>query len=169
MIVQSRFKLGTSGSPLQGIWPAFWSLGESVRHGTGWPGCGEIDTFESINGQSLGYGTIHCGAKCNEPQGLASGMSFDYGKFHTWAHAIDRRSGDWRQQSITWYMDGQAYHIVKGSDLDEASWKSVGQQAMFAQLNVAVGGDWPGKAAANTISGQAAGMEVLYVAVYESN
>jgi beta-glucanase (GH16 family) len=170
MIVQSRFKLGTAGSALQGIWPAFWHLGESVRHGTGWPGCGEIDTFENVNGASLGYGTLHCGAKCNDPSGLTAGIAFDYGKFHTWAHAIDLRSSDWRQQSITWYMDGQAYHVVHGSDLgDEATWASVGHQAMFAQLNVAVGGTWPGSVAANTVSGQAAGMEILYVAVYESN
>ncbi len=39
---------------------------------------------------------------------------------------------------------------------------------MFMTLNVAVGGAWPGSVAANTVSGTAAGMEVLYVAVYES-
>jgi beta-glucanase (GH16 family) len=170
MIVQSRFKLGTSNSPLQGIWPAFWSIGEAVRHGTQWPACGEIDTFENINGQSLGYGTLHCGTACHDSTGLAQGIAFDYGNFHTWAHAIDLRSSDWKQQTITWYMDGQAYHVVHGSDLgDEATWANVGQKAMYAQLNVAVGGQWPGNVAATTVSGQAAGMEVLYVAVYESN
>lgn len=58
LIVQSRFKLGTPGAQLQGIWPAFWSLGEAVRHGTEWPACGEIDTFENVSGGSLGYGTL---------------------------------------------------------------------------------------------------------------
>ncbi len=30
-----------SGDPgrKKGIWPAFWLLGDSIRHGTGWPAC----------------------------------------------------------------------------------------------------------------------------------
>lgn len=44
----------------QGIWPAFWLLGDSIRHGTPWPACGELDVLETVNGQLTGYGTIHC-------------------------------------------------------------------------------------------------------------
>lgn len=169
LIVQSRFKLGSPGANLQGIWPAFWSLGDAVRHGTPWPACGEIDTFENIDGGALGYGTLHCGAACNDPTGLSQGMAFDYGSFHTWAHAIDLRNGDWRQQTITWYMDGHPYHVVHGSDVGDAgTWASVAHNGMFITLNVAVGGGWPGNAAGNTASGVAAGMEVQYVAVYAS-
>jgi beta-glucanase (GH16 family) len=170
IIVQSRFKLGRPGAQLQGIWPAFWSLGQVMREGVGWPQCGEIDTFENINGSPLGLGTIHCGAACNDPTGLSQGIAFDYGNFHTWAHAIDLRSGDWTQQSITWYMDGQAYNFKKGSDVgDEAAWRALAQKAMYMTLNVAVGGEWPGMAAGDTVSGSDAGMEVLYVGVYKSN
>jgi beta-glucanase (GH16 family) len=43
-----------------GIWPAFWLLGDSIRHGTNWPACGELDIMETVNGQLTGYGTIHC-------------------------------------------------------------------------------------------------------------
>lgn len=43
-----------------GLWPAFWLLGASVRSGTPWPACGEIDIMETVNGQLTGYGTIHC-------------------------------------------------------------------------------------------------------------
>lgn len=60
--------------------------------------------------------------------------------------------------------------MVHGSDVgNQATWASVAQSGMFITINVAVGGGWPGNAASNTASGQAAGMEVLYVAVYESN
>ncbi|KAG9233217.1 concanavalin A-like lectin/glucanase domain-containing protein [Amylocarpus encephaloides] len=169
LIVQARFKLGTPGKQLQGIWPAFWNLGENVRTGTQWPECGEIDTFENINGSPLGQGTIHCGASCNDPTGLTQGMNFDYGTYHTWAHAIDLRSGDWRQQSITWYMDGQAYHVKRGADLGaEGQWRALVGQGMYMLLNVAVGGGWPGDAVGDTVTGRDAGMEVGYVGVYRN-
>ncbi|KAF4629669.1 hypothetical protein G7Y89_g8477 [Cudoniella acicularis] len=161
LVVQARLKLGTSGDALQGIWPAFWSLGQAVREGTAWPACGEIDTFENINGASTGYGTLHCGSECQDPTGLSAGMAFEYSGWHTWAHAIDLTSADWTQQSITWYMDGQPYHILTGNDVgNEGVWANVAQKEMFMTLNVAVGGAWPGNAAANTVDGVAAGMEV---------
>ncbi len=141
-----------------------------MREGTSWPACGEIDTFENIDGGALGYGTLHCGAACNDPHGLSAGIAFDYGDFHTWAHAIDLTSSDWQSQSITYYMDGQAYHVIHGSDLgEEATWQAVAQLPMYMILNVAVGGGWPGDVASDTVSGSAAGMEVLYVGVYESS
>ena len=169
LIVQSRFKLGNPGSQLQGIWPAFWSLGQAYRQGGTWPQCGEIDTFENVDGHALGYGTLHCGPECNDDTGLSSGIAFDYSNFHTWAHAIDLRSSDWTQQSITYYMDGQSYHVIHGSDLgNQAAWAAVAHSDMYMILNVAVGGGWPGNAVANTATGTAAGMEVQYVAVYEN-
>jgi len=169
MVVQARLKLGTPGAQLQGIWPAFWSLGESIRNGVSWPQCGEIDTFENVNGGALGHGTVHCGEHCNDPTGLSSATNFNYGDFHTWAHAIDLTSGDWTQQSITWYMDGQAYKVLHGSDVgDQASWVALAQDAMFIILNVAVGGSWPGAVGGDTSSGTASGMEVLYVGVYHN-
>jgi len=47
----------------KGIWPAFWALGSSIRHGTSWPATGEWDIFETVNGQSTAYGTLHCGSQ----------------------------------------------------------------------------------------------------------
>lgn len=96
-------------------------------------------------------------------------MAFDYGTYHTWAHAIDNRSEDWSEGSITWYMDGQPYHVILASTLDEESWHRVGQMSMYAQLNVAVGGDLAGMADAETMAGIGAGMQVDYVAVYQSD
>lgn len=56
---QIRFG-GNNLDTKQGIWPAFWLLGDSIRSGTAWPGCGELDILETVNGQLNGYGTIHC-------------------------------------------------------------------------------------------------------------
>jgi hypothetical protein len=44
----------------KGIWPAFWLLGNSIRTGTPWPACRELDVMETVNEALTGYGTIHC-------------------------------------------------------------------------------------------------------------
>jgi len=43
----------------QGIWPAFWMLGDNI--GTaGWPTCGEVDVMENIGREpALVHGTMH--------------------------------------------------------------------------------------------------------------
>ena len=52
--VEARIALPTG----KGIWPAFWMLGENFDT-VGWPACGEIDIIESINDESIVYGTHH--------------------------------------------------------------------------------------------------------------
>ncbi len=39
-----------------GYWPGFWMLGR-----TAWPGTGEIDILENVDGYSKDSGTLHCG------------------------------------------------------------------------------------------------------------
>jgi hypothetical protein len=173
---QSKFKVNNAGADnMAGIWPAFWALGDSMRHGTPWPTCGEIDTFESVKGENLGHGTLHCGPACNDQapsyMGLGSTQAFDVSAFHTWAHEIDRTAGDdnFQQQSITFFLDGNPFHEVKGSDVvDKEAWANLAQKAYYITLNVAVGGNWPGPPNDQTTSGEAVSMEVQYVAVYAS-
>ncbi|KAK9425263.1 putative Beta-glucanase [Seiridium unicorne] len=51
MVIQSSLLLGDNAQAnKQGIWPAFWALGDAIRHGTQWPLSGEIDIFEQVNG-----------------------------------------------------------------------------------------------------------------------
>ncbi|MFX9684343.1 glycoside hydrolase family 16 protein, partial [Acinetobacter baumannii] len=43
----------------QGIWPAFWMVGDRVNC-DGWPACGEIDIMENIGREPFTvHGTIH--------------------------------------------------------------------------------------------------------------
>lgn len=113
----SKFKYGTSGASLQGAWPAFWALGDSMRNGVSWPTCGEIDTFESVNGEGIGHGTLHCGNVCDGFTGIGQSIPTDITEFHTWSHTVDFTSTNWEDQSITWYLDGQPYNTITGQQL----------------------------------------------------
>lgn len=169
---QSSLRMGESARQ-KGMWPAFWLLGDAIRHGTEWPTCGELDIFEMVNGDGLGHGTVHCGQEnggvCNEPTGRGKTVPVPDNQFHTWSLVVDRTAGDWRQETIQWSMDGAAFHTLKGSDLgDEGVWSTLAHSPFYVILNVAVGGNWPGEPDSSTESGYGNMMEVEYVAVYET-
>lgn len=42
------------------VWPAYWTLGVG-----GWPGHGEIDILEGVNGNTRNHVTLHTGPGCN--------------------------------------------------------------------------------------------------------
>jgi beta-glucanase (GH16 family) len=53
--VEARIKIPYG----QGIWPAFWMLGDNIST-TRWPQCGEVDVMENIGKEpSTVHGTIH--------------------------------------------------------------------------------------------------------------
>lgn len=132
----------------KGMWPAFWLLGDSMRHGTPWPQCGEIDIMETVNGAAKAYGTVHCGwmggGPCNEPIGRATETPLaDYG-WHRWTVQIDRtNAADWRAERIQWFLDGQVFNTVSGADIgDQAVWSTLAHSPLYIIMNVAVGGSW---------------------------
>ncbi|KAJ9418707.1 endo-1,3(4)-beta-glucanase [Fusarium oxysporum] len=173
--VEASLRLGgNSARSKQGIWPAFWLLGDAIRKGVEWPACGEVDIMENVNGQKIGYGAVHCdqapGGICNEPNGIASNVQLPDSNYHVWRVQFDRRSSNLRSQSITWYLDGRVFHRVTGAQVGNAKvWKSLCHSPMFVIFNVAVGGDWPGVPNTNTKDGIGNHMEVEYVAHYVSN
>ena len=145
--VEASIRLANAAGRKQGIWPAFWMLGSSYRHGTVWPACGEIDIFENINGQSVAHGAMHCdvspGGICNEGIGLGSTASLPDDKFHVWRVEFNRKSSNFRSQTITWYKDGAQFIRISGSQIGRSQvWSSLCQSPMFFIFNVAVGGNW---------------------------
>jgi beta-glucanase (GH16 family) len=148
MQVEASIRLGTNAiGNKQGLWPAFWMLGDSMRHGTQWPQCGEIDIFEQVNGQMTGYGTIHCGTypggPCGEPNGKGGHVGLSDDGWHTWTVRIDRTAGDWKREVIYWLLDGAVYFSVTGAQVgDQAVWATLAHSPMYIILNVAVGGNW---------------------------
>ncbi|KAF4472053.1 endo-13(4)-beta-glucanase [Fusarium albosuccineum] len=172
MRVEASLRTGEAAHK-QGVWPAFWMLGDAMRKGTEWPLCGELDIFERVNGDLTGYGTVHCGHEgggpCNEPEGLGQAVPIPDNSFHTWSIVVDRRPQNWQAETITWLMDGAPFHSLTGAQLgDQGTWATLAHSPMYILLNVAVGGNWPGDPNAATQSGYDNMMEVSYVAVYET-
>src|SRR5262249_4708868 len=70
----------------QGIWPAFWMLGNDIDTGH-WPNCGEIDIMENIGREpSIVHGTFH-GPGYSGAKGLSASYTLPKGrkfadKFH---------------------------------------------------------------------------------------
>ncbi|MDQ1658269.1 MAG: hypothetical protein QOD41_3352, partial [Cryptosporangiaceae bacterium] len=166
-----------SGAQAAAYWPAFWTLGAAARPvgATNWPGVGEWDVMEDINGRSSQFATLHCGVApggpCNEFTGLGSGEKACAGcqtAFHTYAVEYDRSTSP---EQLRWFLDGTLIHSVKSDQMDAASWNNATHHGMFVILNVAIGGSFPGAFGAGlptdaTKSGVP--MLVDYVAVYQS-
>ncbi|OKJ23632.1 acyltransferase [Streptomyces sp. CB00316] len=135
-----------TGPKAAGYWPAFWTLGAKLRDGyTGWPGVGELDVMESVNGRDTIFGSMHCGVleggPCEEPVGLTSGpqaCATCRTEFHTYAVEVDLGGGE-----VRWYLDGRVYHRVSAGRMDAGTWKRAVDHGVFLILNVAIGGKLP--------------------------
>lgn len=143
----------------QGLWPAFWLLGANIDQ-VGWPACGEIDIME-YRGQYPRQlvGTIH-GPGYSGNSAIGSTHTLAQGGFNLGFHVF---AIEWDETSITWYVDGFAYHHATPADLPPGrAW--VFNDPFFIILNVAVGGRWVGSPDASTVFPQT--MLVDYVRVY---
>ena len=171
---ESQIRFGSNSPPhKQGVWPAFWLLGDSNRHGTPWPQCGELDIMEELNGALTAYGTSHCGSGCDgTPTGSKNGFQktvqfADY-NWHTWWIEMDRTSNNWRTETITWFVDGTQFNQITGAMVgNEAQWAALCHSPLYFVLNVAIGGDWPGFPSSDTWMGAGSMMEAAYVAVFQ--
>ncbi|KKA26151.1 hypothetical protein TD95_003650, partial [Thielaviopsis punctulata] len=157
----------------KGMWPAFWMLSETCRTNGTWPECGEIDILETVNGHLTGYGTVHCdtypGGLCHEPTGIQSTIEIPNQSWHRWRLVVDRTSGNWRTETLQWYMDNTLFQTITGAQIgDESVWSNLAHSAKYFILNVAVGGNWPGATNNMTADSWGSMMEVAYVAHYES-
>ena len=109
-------------TPWPGNFPAFWMMPENTSGG--WPDCGEIDIWETIDTENRSYHTIH------------SNWTYDLG------HTDKPRSGfnvstsndryhiyglEWNEHELIWYVDG----------------KEVGRYAKSESADALAQGQWP--------------------------
>jgi beta-glucanase (GH16 family) len=145
----------------QGMWPAFWMLGDNIGS-VGWPTSGEIDIMENIgkepstvHGSLHGPGTTSRTSDATAPFRLPAGQNFA-GDFHLYAV-------EWEPGTIRFYVDTNLYATFTSSQWPAGgTW--VFDHPFFIILNVAVGGSWPGSPDNTTVFPQQ--MLVDYVRVY---
>ena len=145
----------------QGMWPAFWMLGNNITT-AGWPTCGEIDIMENIgkepgtvHGSLHGPSTTSRTSDATAPFSLPAGQAFA-NDFHLYAV-------EWEPSVVRFYVDTNLY-----ATFTQSQWPAGGtwvfDHPFFIILNVAVGGTWPGSPDNTTLFPQQ--MLVDYVRVY---
>ncbi|GAA3435325.1 discoidin domain-containing protein [Kutzneria kofuensis] len=158
-----------------GYWPAFWMLGAPLRIGVPWPGSGEVDILEDINGRSSLFGTLHCGVSpggpCNEGTGIGSGERACGGcqtGYHTYAVEIDRSTSP---EQIRWYLDGANYFTLNSTQVDATTWANAVDHSFFIIFDLAIGGAFPAAFGGGPNAATASGgtLNVDYVAVYNKS
>lgn len=165
--VEASIQIPTS----QGIWPAFWMMGDN---GVSWPGRGEIDIMENKGStpnriigtiHGIGYATTGLGGHFD------SGTPF-YQDFHTYGMI-------WSPYLIQFYVDDPAniYASYTPGEIMGVGWNpgtgasTLGEwdfwgHDFYILFDVAVGGGFPGPPGPNTVMPQF--MNIDYVRVYQA-
>ena len=118
----------------QGMWPAFWLLGQ-----VGAPGVNEIDIHEILGNQpSKVYMTVHWGTDYAAGH-KSDGSDWTGPDFSADFHVFGL---EWSPDAIIWTIDGVERKRHTGD--------GVPQVPMYVILNLAIGGQWPGAPDATT-------------------
>ena len=150
----------------QGLWPAIWMMPTDESLYGQWPKCGEIDIMEVLGSQpDIAYATIHYGEPHGEQQGM---LKLTEG---TYASDFHEFSVEWEPGEIRFYIDDNLVNTVNDwftaePDQDEKPYPAPFNQSFFVQINLAVGGSWPGNPDETTDFSKAE-FEIDYVRVYQ--
>lgn len=154
--IEARMKLPTG----QGIWPAFWMLGDDILS-TGWPNSGEIDILEFLGHDTdTVHGTVH-GPGYSGANGVTRSYSLEEGDFSDDYHVYGI---EWQPEQIQWFVDDEVFFTLTPDDVP-GDW--VYDHPFFIILNLAVGGNWPGYPDETTTFPQM--LRVDYVRVYQQD
>jgi beta-glucanase (GH16 family) len=145
----------------QGIWPAFWLLGDDINR-VDWPDCGEIDIMENI-GREPGtvYGSLHAPSFVKLTSDASKGFTLPAGQ--SYADDFHLYAVEWEPGIVRFYVDKNNYATFTQAEWPEGG-RWVFDHPFFIILNVAVGGDWPKKPDATSQFPQQ--MLIDYVRVY---
>jgi hypothetical protein len=153
--IEARLKLPQT----QGIWPAFWMLGNDIGS-VGWPACGELDIMEHVGFEpTITHGAMHGPNYSGNTPFAGTNYLNEQVNANYHVYAIE-----WNSTSVRWFVDGvQFYSVTKSQVQGYGNW--VFDHPMFLILNVAVGGNWPGSPNGSSVFPQR--MYVDYIRVYQ--
>ena len=152
----------------QGLWPAIWMMPTDQEYYGEWPKCGEIDIMEVLGSQpNIAYGTIHYGEPHSQQQGV---YTLDNGTF---ADEFHEYSVEWEPGEIRYYIDGELYYTIndwftREEGEDDKPYPAPFNQTFYMQMNLAVGGTWPGNPDETTDFDNAE-FQIDYVRVYQKS
>jgi beta-glucanase (GH16 family) len=164
-IFEIRAKLPESKGP--GLWPAIWMLGESIKTGTSWPLCGEIDIMEYV---SWDPDKTSC-ALHMQSNNHAAGNPIGSGHvdFPTAEEEFHIYGLIWTETFIKIYRDDISNVLLtyqRPKEFNKENWPF--DDPHYFLLNVAVGGMYGGvKGVDDSIFPSS--MEIDYVRVYKMN
>jgi beta-glucanase (GH16 family) len=145
----------------QGIWPAFWLLGDDINR-VDWPDCGEIDIMENIGREpGMVYGSLHAPSFVAGTSDASRGTPLPGGQ--DYADDFQVFAAEWEPGVVRFYVDSNNYATFMQAELPKGG-RWVFDHPFFIILNVAVGGDWPKNPDATSQFPQQ--MLVDYVRVY---
>ncbi|MBP5444916.1 MAG: family 16 glycosylhydrolase [Acholeplasmatales bacterium] len=153
----------------KGLWPAIWMMPLDEDVYGQWPKCGEIDIMEILgDATEKAYGTLHWGEPHAEKQGTVTLTDTTFADdFHTFAI-------EWEPGEIRWFIDDVQYLKVNDwftavDGEEEKPYPAPFNQDFCIQINLAIGGKWPGNPEYNAKYMKKAEFEIDYVRVYQKD
>ena len=156
--IEARIKLPSG----QGLWPAFWTLGDSHPQ-TSWPQCGELDILENHGSNPRSTSAAIHGPNYSGQTPFAHSYQLPSGTF---ADDFHRFALEWDSSRVRFFVDDVMHYEVLRADVERrGAW--VFDQSFYVILNLAVGGHFDGDPQSDAIL--PATMLVDWVRVYEKS
>ncbi|NBI30307.1 carbohydrate binding domain-containing protein [Chengkuizengella marina] len=151
----------------QGIWPAIWMMPTDYGVYDIWPSSGEIDIMEFLGHDPYTvYGTLHYGVPWTH-----TGQSFQLPSGESFVDDYHTFTLEWEPGEMRWYVDGILFSTQNDwfskdpQGADNFTYPAPYDRDFYIQMNLAVGGNWPGYPDETTVFPQQ--FLIDYVRVYE--
>ena len=170
-------KIKVENGNQDGVWPAYWMMGENMNEGTGWPYCGEIDIMEHANSNHYIGGCLHWNTNGidGEYSHGSYGSGFD-GAEKSFGYFTDNVNNGingwhtytliWDENHMEWQLDGKTFLSQKITSNNAYCF----QKEHFFLFNLAIGGTGTGftnNKTANEATFKTTTMYVDYLRVYQ--